>query len=62
MLLLASHHPAQLADGSDKELRRYLIWRWGLEGIVYDIHKGPQITLERDRKRLRQLCDLEAEA
>ena len=32
------------------------IWRWGLEGIVYDIHSGPKITRARDRRRLNALC------
>lgn len=36
----------------DKELRRYLIWRWGLEGIEYDILKGPKIVRESDKRRL----------
>nr|XP_018263079.1 uncharacterized protein I303_04570 [Kwoniella dejecticola CBS 10117]OBR85237.1 hypothetical protein I303_04570 [Kwoniella dejecticola CBS 10117] len=39
----------------DKELRRYLIWRWGIEGIVYDIHTGPRIVKERDKERLKYL-------
>ncbi|EIW70666.1 hypothetical protein TREMEDRAFT_61174 [Tremella mesenterica DSM 1558] len=39
----------------DKELRRYLIWRWGLEGIEYDILLGPSIISERDKSRLRYL-------
>ncbi|ORX36684.1 hypothetical protein BD324DRAFT_681456 [Kockovaella imperatae] len=38
---------------TDKELRRYLIWRWGLEGIEYDIMKGPKITRARDKRRLK---------
>ncbi|RSH87403.1 hypothetical protein EHS25_003313 [Saitozyma podzolica] len=37
---------------TDKELRRYLIWRWGLEGIAYDIYNGPRVILEKDRRRL----------
>ncbi|KAK8864398.1 hypothetical protein IAR55_001646 [Kwoniella newhampshirensis] len=41
----------------DKELRRYLIWRWGIEGIVYDITTGPKIVQERDQRRLRVLTD-----
>ncbi|WVW83906.1 hypothetical protein I302_105928 [Kwoniella bestiolae CBS 10118] len=39
----------------DKELRRYLIWRWGIEGIVYDIHTGPILVKERDQRRLSYL-------
>ncbi|WVQ67680.1 uncharacterized protein L199_005884 [Kwoniella botswanensis] len=39
----------------DKELRRYLIWRWGIEGIVYDIHSGPRIVKQRDKRRLEYL-------
>ncbi|WRT66360.1 uncharacterized protein IL334_003315 [Kwoniella shivajii] len=39
----------------DKELRRYLIWRWGIEGIVYDIYTGPRIVKDRDRRRLSYL-------
>jgi hypothetical protein len=31
------------------------IWRWGLEGIVYDIHRGVRITRPRDRRRLAKL-------
>lgn len=38
---------------ADKELLRYLIWRWGIEGIRYDITKGPNITTARDKRRLR---------
>ncbi|OCF74648.1 hypothetical protein I204_05028 [Kwoniella mangroviensis CBS 8886] len=39
----------------DKELRRYLIWRWGIEGIIYDIHTGPRIVKQRDKRRLKYL-------
>ncbi|WVQ99405.1 hypothetical protein IAU59_006538 [Kwoniella sp. CBS 9459] len=42
---------------NDKELRRYLIWRWGIEGIVYDIHNGPRIVRGRDQARLSYLLD-----
>ncbi|WVF71461.1 hypothetical protein IAT40_006265 [Kwoniella sp. CBS 6097] len=40
---------------NDKELRRYLIWRWGIEGIVYDIHTGPKIVRDKDKARLSYL-------
>jgi hypothetical protein len=33
------------------------IWRWGLEGIVYDIHAGPRIVRLRDRRRLASLLN-----
>jgi hypothetical protein len=33
------------------------IWRWGLEGIVYDITKGPIISRDRDKQRLEYLCE-----
>ncbi|WWC94171.1 hypothetical protein V866_001010 [Kwoniella sp. B9012] len=41
----------------DKELRRYLIWRWGIEGIVYDIHTGPRIVKQTDKRRLKYLLE-----
>jgi hypothetical protein len=28
------------------------IWRWGLEGIAYDIYNGPRVVLEKDKRRL----------
>ncbi|WVR07040.1 hypothetical protein IAU60_004079 [Kwoniella sp. DSM 27419] len=42
---------------NDKELRRYLIWRWGIEGIAYDIYSGPKIVHPRDRQRLEYLLE-----
>jgi len=31
------------------------IWRWGIEGIVYDIDAGPKLSRARDQSRQRYL-------
>ena len=51
-LMVGTHLTSEHTDRADKELLRYLIWRWGLEGIRYDITKGPILRRERDMARI----------